>query len=123
MMKDRDYNGWALLIDMLETLLIFIAYYNLGYFDSPQPALANWTFFYLLMAPIPFLHQVWNKVIDYPITSKHMVPATLSTVVFIIGVIWNDMYWWINYSLCFLHLVLLSTYIYKLPVLIELKSS
>ncbi len=60
LMEDRSYNRWHPVLNIFEFVLIFVAFYFLGYFSPDDTTVVNWTMFYVLLAFVPVLGLIWN---------------------------------------------------------------
>lgn len=57
------YGAAAFALDVVEIVLVFVAFYHLGLFKPNGPQPADYSLFYLFLAPIPVLQQLWNRAV------------------------------------------------------------
>jgi hypothetical protein len=59
------YSVFAFAVDLLEVVLIFLAFAALGYLEPERPEKVNFRRAYLYLFPVPILQQVWNHCVGY----------------------------------------------------------
>jgi len=64
-LSPNRYGLAAFGLDIVEIVLLFVAFYHLGLFKQNGPHPADYSRFYLFLTPIPVLQQIWNHAVGY----------------------------------------------------------
>lgn len=105
-----EYRWSLFIVDMIETIAIFTAFYFLGYFSKGAPFIDR--YFYLALSIPPALHLVWNKLAYGEVRPYLTIMTYLRLLLFGIGFLVG--YLWIGYRILtfFSFLALTMTYSY-----------
>ena len=103
------YGPAAFLLDVIEIVLIFLMFYFLG-FDPSNPGKPDLRNFYLSLAFIPALQELWNWATEHNHFYGLSVPAT---VILLVGVFWGFHYQYFNVLMVGFVTVLIGVYFLK----------
>jgi len=79
----EKYGGFTFAIDVLEIVLVFFCFYFLGFIDTTYE---NMRAFYLCLAAVPALQQLWNLSVGYKEKSLS-IRGGLATAILLIGAV------------------------------------
>ena len=107
-----NYGSLAFLSDIIEIILIFFLFYFLSFFDPSNSNKIEFRRFYLLLAAIPVLQQVWNYAVR---EDKSFYGLTIiAAVILLIGGLWGFHYAWFNIAMIFVIAGLIGVHFHRL---------
>jgi len=108
----RNYGTVAFLSDFTEIVILFFAFYFLGFFDPTNPSKTDFRWFYLVVAGIPVLQQIWNYAVNKD-KSLYILSAVAVTIL-LISSFWGYKHEWYNAIMIFVFTGLIGVYFYYL---------
>ncbi len=106
-----SYGAVPFLLDLGEIVLLFLAFFFLGYLDIGRAGTEQWQRFYLTVAAIPVLQQLWNLTLK----NRVFLPlAAIAVAVLLAAAAAIDRFPWVNFAMLPVLALLLARYFYVL---------